>query len=603
MEQSVTADCMARIFKNTVRERDALAVFLSGAKQQRGFYERMKNLTITGVSHLTGELLSRLENLQNSKGAQLSVITMPPLQGLTGEAASLMETPLTPSSGTQFSSFIIRMGNADWVRQGIHYADEGLCPFCQQTFGREHFMDEFKRMFDETYQQSLRQLQDAGNHLAAELELLQELQDRLVRHQAVAQNSPVFAALAGVRQVYQQNLQSLLNKAARPSETFPPAPPGEHLANLTREINALNAQFRESNRLADNHDAEMAILTSDVNDHLRMLCDETLQAHEKQLSQIRSQRKKQEDEAAALLTERQPLDEETSRLTGQLSVIQPTIDAINANLISLGIKDFSLCCHDEKMKLYRLQRNSTPQSRHVFKTLSEGEKTIIALLYFIESCTGNVTPEDRQSGNKIIVIDDPISSLSHNYIYEVASLIKLRLIRPEAARHLVILTHNMFFFQEILLTAVRRLEPNQTRPKGWTLLRIVKNEHSQCIPLSMHEMLNEYQALWQTLKDVREGRSQPVVLPNTMRNILEYYFSFSCKEERLGAALDSLEKKHNPGRFDSFFRAINRHSHADGRNIISMGVIGKDDYFRLFREVFVATDDLEHYCAMMDETK
>lgn len=61
MERSVIAECMARIFKQTVRERDALAAFLSGAKQQRGFYDRMKNLTLTGVPHFTGELLSRLD--------------------------------------------------------------------------------------------------------------------------------------------------------------------------------------------------------------------------------------------------------------------------------------------------------------------------------------------------------------------------------------------------------------------------------------------------------------------------------------------------------------------------------------------------------------
>lgn len=52
----------------------------------------------------------------------------------------------------------------------------------------------------------------------------------------------------------------------------------------------------------------------------------------------------------------------------------------------------------------------------------------------------------------------------------------------------------------------------------------------------MHEMLNEYQALWQTLKDVRDGKTQPIVLFNTMRNILEYYFSFACKTEKLKEA-------------------------------------------------------------------
>jgi wobble nucleotide-excising tRNase len=69
----------------------------------------------------------------------------------------------------------------------------------------------------------------------------------------------------------------------------------------------------------------------------------------------------------------------------------------------------------------------------------------------------------------------------------------------------------------------------------------------------MHEMLNEYQALWQTLKDVRDAKTQPVVLFNTMRNILEYYFSFSCKNEKLKEALESLATEHSDaGEYDSF---------------------------------------------------
>lgn len=162
--------------------------------------------------------------------------------------------------------------------------------------------------------------------------------------------------------------------------------------------------------------------------------------------------------------------------------------------------------------------------------------------------------------------------------------------------------HNMFFFQEILLNS-GRLQDNREAPVNWSLLRIIKSDYSSCEKLSMHEMLNEYQALWQTLKDVRDGKTQPIVLFNTMRNILEYYFSFACKTEKLKEALESLATEHSDaGEYDSFYRAINRHSHSDGRNLFSTGVIDKERYLSMFRKVFTQTDDDDHYLAMMGES-
>lgn len=601
MELTLINNCAARMFKRTSADRTRFTSFLAGAKQQRNFYERINNIPLTAAQLNTEELSARLENLQKSKGTSLPYINFSLPTQLNPDVIRLIRSPLQPASGTLFAGFIANLGNADWVREGVGFIHDDVCPFCQNSFDAAHFAEEIARMYDKSYTDAIEVIKKAAVEVAENIEYLNDLSERVFRHPAVNEGAEVLSSLKLLIQISQSNLQTIFKKIERPSEMYDVAEVSEARNSLISNIDKINNTVSANNQLADNYDAEMAKLKADVDTYLRQICDEYLVALTTELQEVRAQKIKAEQQASALLTERRQLGEQTSRLIGQLSVIQPTIDSINNNLKALGVTDFHICCHDEKMKLYRLRRTSEPGERDVFKTLSEGEKTIIALLYFIESCTGSVTPDAVHDGRKIIIIDDPISSLSHNYIYEVASLIKRKIIKHEIARHLVILTHNLFFFQEILLTSVRRLESNLDAPKGWSLLRIVKNEHSDCIPLSMHEMLNEYQALWQTLKDVRDNKSQVIVLPNTMRNILEYYFSFACKEEKLEKTLAALASEHAEGRYDSFYRAINRHSHSDGRNIMSTGIMDKSEYFRLFKKIFKEMDELAHYCSMMDE--
>ncbi|WP_313618991.1 AAA family ATPase [Pantoea septica] len=601
MELTLINNCAARMFKRTSADRTRFTSFLTGSKQQRNFYERINNIPLTAAQLNTEELSARLENLQKSKGTSLPYINFSLPTQLNPDVIRLIRSPLQPASGTLFAGFIANLGNADWVREGVGFIHDDVCPFCQNSFDAAHFAEEIARMYDKSYTDAIEVIKKAAVEVAENIEYLNDLSERVFRHPAVNEGAEILSSLKLLIQISQSNLQTIFKKIERPSEMYDVAEISEARNSLISNIDKINNTVSANNQLADNYDAEMAKLKADVDTYLRQICDEYLVALTTELQEVRAQKIKAEQQASALLTERRQLGEQTSRLIGQLSVIQPTIDSINNNLKSLGVTDFHICCHDEKMKLYRLRRTSDPGERDVFRTLSEGEKTIIALLYFIESCTGSVTPDAVHDGRKIIIIDDPISSLSHNYIYEVASLIKRKIIKHDIARHLIILTHNLFFFQEILLTSVRRLDSKLDAPKGWSLLRIIKNEHSDCIPLSMHEMLNEYQALWQTLKDVQDNKSQVIVLPNTMRNILEYYFSFACKEEKLEKTLAALASEHAEGRYDSFYRAINRHSHSDGRNILSTGIMDKSEYFRLFKKIFEEMDELAHYCSMMDE--
>lgn len=87
-----------------------------------------------------------------------------------------------------------------------------------------------------------------------------------------------------------------------------------------------------------------------------------------------------------------------------------------------------------------------------------------------------------------------------------------------------------------------------------------------------------------------------------MRQILEHYFSFSGKSERLYTALNTLAENNREPRFNAFYRFINRHSHADSRNIRLHEESSANMYIEMFRRVFEETGDIEHYNMMMVET-
>lgn len=127
----------------------------------------------------------------------------------------------------------------------------------------------------------------------------------------------------------------------------------------------------------------------------------------------------------------------------------------------------------------------------------------------------------------------------------------IKVIRGNRFKKVITLTHSLFFFQELL-----KLAPNNTEKfnKKYALYRLNKNQYSNVYSMSKGELKNDYQSLWQILKDVVDGKADPVVLPNVMRNIIEYYFGFVHRKDKLVEILNELaEKEPNQGH-KAFYR-------------------------------------------------
>ena len=256
----------------------------------------------------------------------------------------------------------------------------------------------------------------------------------------------------------------------------------------------------------------------------------------------------------------------------------------NNGLLELGIDDFKIVKFADVF--YRIERSDGDFK--IFQTLSEGEKMIISFLYFIEICRGkkSATESDKK---RIVVIDDPISSLSHLYIFNIGQIIKDEFIISEKYEQFFLLTHSLYFFYEITdINHIRRAEKQK-------LFRLLKNsDGSQILTMKYEEIQNDYQSYWSIIKDEKQPAA---LIANCMRNVIEYFFNFVEKRD-LSNLFQKPELKEV--RYQAFNRFINRESHSFGQNIFDYKEFNYDDFKNGFRLIFEKNEYAEHYSRMMN---
>ena len=305
------------------------------------------------------------------------------------------------------------------------------------------------------------------------------------------------------------------------------------------------------------------------------------------------------------LTEiRQQLDEQKEVIAEnqkKTKNLDDAINNINALLKSFGMEGFEIQkvasgeSDLEEVPFYRIVREEESKVDAVFSSLSEGEKTLITFLYFCEMCCGSTSELDiKTKSDRVIVIDDPISSLSFNSVFEVAALIQSIFLKKPYYGQVFILTHHLYFLHE-LFSHINTPE----LPKKYRLYRVEKSGSSSVIQIKKSEIKSNYDCYWHVLRQVKNDPYLKPVLLNSMRNILEHYFSFIHDKDKLYQAFDALHKEYSDPACKAFDRAVNRLSHSDMRNLIDMNDIDVDKYLMYFEKIFKFTDFHKHYQRMM----
>ncbi|WP_029002478.1 AAA family ATPase [Azorhizobium doebereinerae] len=168
---------------------------------------------------------------------------------------------------------------------------------------------------------------------------------------------------------------------------------------------------------------------------------------------------------------------------------------------------------------------------------SEGEKTAIAIAYFLSS----LEADGRKLKDLIVVVDDPISSLDTKALNYACSLVKSRL---EKACQVFILTHNqqcMNEFKKAWKNKTRREEGKEGHDPQAALffidVRLPKNTSRRTSHLvEMSKLLREYDSEYHYLfSHVIKFSGAPdehydhgYMMPNVLRRVLDIFLAFKA---------------------------------------------------------------------------
>lgn len=564
-------------------ETGPLRYCLVGPNTKERLGDKLRDIALLTLSEDFTALAAEAEQLQSAGDTELPAIPTFRFAESEVETSSLLSEVISGSGDSYLSALITDLGNSDWVKHALEFHEREKCPFCQQTLAAG-FYDEIRKVFDKTYEHRVSQLKALKNRYDGGVARLKS------QFQRAEYRAPEYQALlARLDALFTQNTQELAAKLASPSMIITL----ESTEALLSEINALIAEDQQKidafNLKVKDKKTHLENIKTRFWNCFRASGDTVITSARKVHSELGVKKEEKRKLADEIRIKAQVHRDAIALSKAKITNIDQSIDSINTSLAVLGLKGFLVVREEGELPRYKLQRPD--QQAGVFKTLSEGEKTLISFLYFLEVCNGELDEKGfKLKSERIIVIDDPISSLSHNYIYDIASMIHRRVLSPkERFKQVFILTHNLFFFHEML--------KHLKKSDEFSLFRITKAAHSIITPMKATDVQNDYQSFWQAIKDAQVGRTSATVIPNMMRNILEYYFTFVHRQDVLQEALVALADE--DADFKALYRYVNRESHADAVNLTDFGEIEPAHYVERFRQVFVRTGFEEHYDKMM----
>ncbi|EJB46455.1 ATP-binding protein [Helicobacter pylori] len=602
-KEDFTDSCWKKLYK---KNEEDFKETLEGFKRKEKFKEKILK-EFKNDEHNESEIV-RLEELKEKIGIifsknQTELVSLE--CNLTDfdsiENHSIWEQKVVGSGDVAIADLIKKLSNENWVAWGREYIKENsICPFCQKETITEEFKKQLESYFDTNYQESTETIkkmkEDYTNKTDEVLERLDEIVETEQKNQQTKLNTEIFKRIIEtLKSKINGNQQKMFDKGKEMSRSFKLESTKNEIKEIRDLIDTANQQIANHNEIikdTKNQKKNCVEQTwkflvnefkSDIQEYNKKYCglEKGINNLEKAISENQEKVKK--------------LENEIKELEKNMVSIKPIVNEINTLLKGYGFTNFSLACTEDE-KFYRIQRED---GQLVGETLSEGEVTFITFLYYYHLAKGSLKENDI-SKNKVLVIDDPISSLDSNILFMVSVLVKdlMKETMEEKTniKQIIILTHNTYFYKEITLEY--DLKCYQGKYSFWIIKK--DNNVSKIKDYKENPIKNSYELLWQEVKQAKENNASWVSLQNVMRRIIEYYFRILGgfkHNDSLSKCFENIEEERV---FSSFISWFNDGSHGISDDLfVQSQDTSIETYLKVFENIFKETGHEAHYKMMM----
>lgn len=544
------------------------------------------------------------------------------------EGRDILTTAIVNSADTELAGFLRGIGATEWMRQGheeySHKAGE-KCPYCGRDLPAD-FEKIFIDSFDTRYQDNLRRL-DAFLALykqkANELYLpLQNLPNEVYPQI----NTKVYTdKLAVLKAAIQSNIDIIKAKVEDPASTASLSDISPILDELADIIKGFNALIDANNAIVDAGPKKRNECTDLVFSLLAFRLKDVITSYQQSDTEMQKELEGLEAEIKKHTETLENIKATLKSLRKNTVETETAKDSINNMLFDSGMQGFSLQPKRGVDHVYEVRR----PDGSIADNLSEGERNFIAFLYFYHLVYGSDSA-DGDTREKIVVIDDPVSSMDSGSLFIVSTLVRqmIEVCRNNAdnrnrtadgnfIKQIFILTHNAYFHREISYSYVSRYEfasfylIRKLNMKSTIKLCDDVNPNIPTERINVNPVKNSYAALWDEYREVKSA----VPLMNVIRRILEHYFLQLCGYE--GATLRHviLVEGKADGRFkdadgnddeekfqlaSAMLAYINANSIGmnDGMDFVDES-LNVEECRQIFEMIFDAMNQRQHYDMMM----
>lgn len=524
--------------------------------KRESFYEKLVEISETehsskNINYISEKYkkyyLEELVKIENN----ISVNYFNEILHVEKELNNALEEIIIGSNDVPIASIINELNNSAWIQQGINFLDKEKeiqdCPFCQKQTIDKDLLEQFESYFDTTREEKIKNLKDLYSSYIKKVSSFDSNLKTLTDLDLV--KFDVLKIQNQLTKILNKNEKEIQAKIDNPNEKKKL----ETIELFKNNIEKINENITGHNKEIDNIEQNQQELTNEIWKYISHQVKDKINSFKISDNNSTEKLKQLKAEIDTFKNLKIESKDKIKEWQSQTINTQKAVDNINDLLLKNNFTGFKIEKKESENNIikYFVLREGENSNNHVFKTLSEGEKNFIAFLYFYQMCLGT-NDTQNSTKKKIIVIDDPVSSMGSQNLFFISTLIRGLIVnnkkgggsandfKNQNIEQVFLLTHNSYFYKEI---SFDKGGTYICKANSHYLIRKDKNLSTISPKIKYDNVsFSEYERLWNELKNDNVSN---VSLLNCMRRILETYVNFIGLGKDIWNTLSEIDENDN----------------------------------------------------------